>query len=149
VNVVTAYDPNNIFAKIIRGVLPCERVFEDGHTLAFMDIMPQGDGHVLVVAKSASRNLLDADPAVLGPLMVTVQRIAKGVKAAFGADGITVMQFNESAAGQTVFHIHVHVIPRWNDIPLRGHTGEMADPELLRTQAEKIRRTIGFVGFTG
>ncbi|MBX3539649.1 MAG: HIT family protein [Chelatococcus sp.] len=146
---MTAYDPNNIFAKIIRGVLPCERVYEDQHTLAFMDIMPQGDGHVLVVPKSAARNMLDVDPAALGPLMTSVQKLAKGVKAAFDADGVAVMQFNESASGQTVFHIHMHVIPRWEGVPLRGHTGAMADPDLLKSQAEKIRKTIGFNGWTG
>ncbi|CAH1666954.1 HIT family protein [Chelatococcus asaccharovorans] len=146
---MTAYDPNNIFAKIIRGVLPCERVYEDQHTLAFMDIMPQGDGHLLVVPKSPARNMLDVDPAVLGPLMTTVQKLAKAVKSAFDADGVTVMQFNESAAGQTVFHIHVHVIPRWEGIALLGHSGAMADPELLKSQAEKIRKAIGFNGWTG
>ena len=146
---MTAYDPNNIFAKIIRGVLPCERVYEDQHTLAFMDIMPQGDGHLLVVPKTPARNMLDVDPAVLGPLMTSVQKLAKGVKSAFDADGVTVMQFNESAAGQTVFHIHVHVIPRWEGVPLLGHSGAMADPELLKSQGEKIRKAIGFTGWTG
>ena len=146
---MTAYDPNNIFAKIIRGVLPCERVYEDQHTLAFMDIMPQGDGHVLIVPKSPARNMLDVDPAVLGPLMTSVQKLAKGVKSAFDADGVTVMQFNESAAGQTVFHIHMHVIPRWEGVALLGHSGAMADPELLKSQGDKIRKAIGFTGWTG
>lgn len=146
---VTAYDPNNIFAKIIRGVLPCERVFEDQHTLAFMDIMPQGDGHVLVVPKTPARNLFDVDPAMLGPLLTTAQRLARSVKSAFDADGVTIMQANESAAGQTVFHIHVHVIPRWEGIALRGHGIAMAEPELLKAHADKIRQSIGFSGWTG
>src|ERR1019366_493976 len=116
-----AYDPNNVFAKILRGEIPSARVYEDADVVAFMDVMPQGTGHVLVVPKAASRNLLDADIAALAPLLAVVQRIARAAKTAFGADGVTVMQFNESAAGQSVFHLHFHVIPRFVGTPLKPH----------------------------
>ena len=134
-----AYDSGNIFAKILRGEIPCHKVYEDERTLAIMDVMPQADGHVLVIPKTPSRNLLDADPAVLGPLMAVVQKIAVAVKAAFGAGGVVVKQFNEAAAGQTVFHLHVHVIPRFEGTELRPHTGKMADHAMLAKHAEKIR----------
>src|SRR3982751_5675215 len=100
-----AYDPQNVFAKILRGELPCHKVYEDEKTFAFLDIMPRADGHVLVVPKNPSRNILDAAPA----------------------DGLTIQQFNERAGGQVVFHLHVHILPRWEGIPLRPHTGQMAD----------------------
>ena len=107
-----SYDTNNIFAKILRGEIPCHKVYEDEHTLAFMDVMPQADGHTLVIPKSPSRNLLDADPAALGPLMASVQKVANAVRKAFGAEGMLIQQFNEPAAGQTVFHLHFHILPR-------------------------------------
>ncbi|WP_181705420.1 HIT family protein [Chthonobacter rhizosphaerae] len=138
-----AYDPNNIFAKILRGEIPCHKVFEDADTLSFMDIMPQGDGHTLVLPKAPSRNLLDAQPEVLASVIGTVQRIAKGVKAAFDADGVFVQQFNEAPAGQTVFHLHFHVIPRFAGVPLKGHTGQMADHAVLADHAAKIRAALG------
>ena len=97
------YDDQNVFAKILRGEIPCHKVYEDAHTLAFMDVMPQADGHTLVIPKSPSRNLLDADPATLGSLMASVQKVAQAVRKAFGAEGILIKQFNEPAAGQTVF----------------------------------------------
>ena len=106
------YDPSNIFAKILRGEIPCHKVYEDGDTIVFMDVMPQSPGHALVVPKSASRNVLDADPAVLAKLLPLVQKVAKASKAAFNADGISILQFNEPAGGQTVFHLHIHVSPR-------------------------------------
>ncbi len=134
-----AYDPGNIFAKILRGEIPCHKVYEDNAALAIMDVMPQADGHVLVIPKAPSRNLLDADPATLGALMAAVQTIAIAVKAAFGADGVVVKQFNEAAAGQTVFHLHVHVIPHMEGTELKAHTGKMADHTLLATQAEMIK----------
>ena len=134
-----AYDSGNIFAKILRGEIPCHKVYEDEATLVIMDVMPQAEGHVLVIPKAPSRNLLDADPAVLGPLMGVVQKISVAVKAAFGADGLVVKQFNEAAAGQTVFHLHVHVIPRVEGTELRPHTGKMADHAMLARQAEMIR----------
>ena len=137
-----AYDGSNIFAKIVRGEIPCHKVYEDGETIAFMDVMPQGMGHTLIVPKAPSRNLLDADPAVLARLMPVVQRIARAAKSAFGADGVTVIQFNEPAGGQTVFHLHVHVIPRFEGVALKPHSGQTEKPELLAAAAEKLRRAL-------
>ena len=137
-----AYDPSNIFAKILRGEIPSHRVYEDDGVVAFMDVMPQGPGHTLVVPKAPSRNLLDADPATLGPLFTTVQKVALAVKKAFGADGVTILQFNEPASGQTVYHLHVHVIPRFEGIALKPHTGQMEKPEVLTENAAKIRAVL-------
>jgi histidine triad (HIT) family protein len=139
---MTAYDPSNIFAKILRGEIPCHRVYEDEHTIAFMDVMPQAPGHTLVVPKAPSRNLLDADTATLARLLPAVQKIALAAKSAFHADGITIMQFNEPAGGQTVFHLHIHVIPRHTDLPLRKHAGQMEDPQVLAAHAEKIKAAL-------
>ncbi|RWN03507.1 MAG: HIT family protein [Mesorhizobium sp.] len=139
----TTYDSNNIFAKILRGEIPSHRVYEDDAVVAFMDVMPQGPGHTLVVPKAPSRNLLDADPAVFGPLFANVQKLARAVKKAFDADGVTVMQFNEPASGQTVFHLHVHIIPRFEGIPLKPHSGQMEKPEVLAENAGKIRKALG------
>lgn len=136
------YDPDNIFAKILRGEIPSTRVYEDEHVVAFMDVMPQGKGHTLVVPKAPSRNLLDADTATLGPLMAAVQKVARAAKLAFGADGVTVIQFNEPAAGQSVFHLHFHVIPRFDGIALRPHTGDMVDAALLQVHADKIKAAL-------
>ena len=136
---MTAYDSQNIFAKILRGEIPCHRIHEDEHTLAFMDIMPQAEGHSLVLPKTPSRNLLDADPKVFAPLMTTVQKIVRASQKVFKSDGVLVMQFNEPAAGQTVFHLHVHIIPRKEGIPLKPHSGQMADQAVLAKQAEMIR----------
>ena len=136
------YDPSNIFAKILRGEIPSTRVYEDDAVVAFMDVMPQADGHTLVMPKAASRNLLDADPKTFAPLMAAVQRIARAVKAAFNADGVTVIQFNEPAAGQTVFHLHLHVIPRFDGVPLKPHTGKMEEASVLQANAEKIRKAL-------
>ena len=134
-----AYDTNNIFAKILRGEIPSTKVFEDEATLAFMDVMPQSDGHVLVIPKAPSTGLDDADPEVVARLIRTVQKLAPKVRDAMGADGFRVVQFNGAAAGQTVFHLHVHIIPMWEGVGLRSHTGKMADPALLKAHAEKIR----------
>lgn len=136
------YDDTNVFAKILRGELPSHKVYEDDTAIAFMDLMPQGAGHTLVVPKAPSRNLLDADPAVFGPLMAVVQKIARASKQAFAADGVTVIQFNEPAAGQTVFHLHVHVLPRFEGVALKPHTGQMEKPEVLAEHAEKIRAAL-------
>ena len=136
---MTAYDPNNVFAKILRGELPCEKVYEDEHTLALMDIMPRADGHVLVIPKAPSRNILDVQPEDLARLAVSVQKVAKAVKTAMNADGLTIQQFNESAGGQVVFHIHVHVLPRWDGVALRPHTGAMEKPDVLKLHADMIR----------
>ncbi|MGP9821266.1 HIT family protein [Salinarimonas sp. NSM] len=138
----TAYDPSNVFAKILRGEMPAHRVWEDEATLAFMDIMPRGDGHVLVVPKVPCRNLLDAPPEALAAVMTTAQKVARAAMTALGADGVTVQQFNESAGGQVVFHLHVHVIPRFAGVPLRPHTGEMADNDTLAGLASRIRDEI-------
>jgi histidine triad (HIT) family protein len=137
-----AYDDTNIFARILRGELPSHKVHEDDAVIAFMDVMPQGTGHTLVVPKAPSRNLLDADPATLAKLMTAVQKVARAVKAAFAADGVTVIQFNEPAAGQTVFHLHVHVIPRFEGVPLKPHTGKMEDQSVLAANAEKLRKAL-------
>ncbi len=138
-----SYDTNNVFAKILRGEIPSHKVYEDEHTLAFMDVMPQADGHTLVIPKSASRNLLDADPAVLGALMASVQRVAHAVRKAFDAEGILIQQFNEPAAGQTVFHLHFHILPRMGGVGLRPHTGKMADHAVLAEHAARIRAALG------
>jgi histidine triad (HIT) family protein len=137
-----SYDPSNIFAKILRGEIPSHRVYEDDAVVAFMDVMPQGLGHTLVVPKAPSRNLLDADASTLGPLFTVVKQVALAVKKAFGADGVTVLQFNEPASGQTVYHLHVHVIPRFEGIALKPHTGQMEKPEVLAENAAKIRAVL-------
>jgi histidine triad (HIT) family protein len=137
-----AYDDTNIFARILRGEIPSTRVYEDDAVVAFMDVMPQAAGHTLVVPKAASRNLLDADPATFAKLMPVVQKVANAVKAAFAADGVTIMQFNEPAAGQTVFHLHFHVIPRHEGVSLKPHSGQMEKPEILTAHAEKIRKAL-------
>ncbi|HEV7318279.1 MAG TPA: HIT family protein [Ensifer sp.] len=137
-----SYDVNNIFAKILRGEIPSHRVYEDDATVAFMDVMPQAEGHLLVVPKSPSRNLLDADPATLPSLIATVQKLAVAAKEAFEADGVTVMQFNEAPAGQSVFHLHFHVIPRRDGVPLKPHSGTMEDGAVLAANAEKVRQAL-------
>jgi histidine triad (HIT) family protein len=139
----TAYDPNNVFGKILRGEMPAHRVYEDEHTLAFMDVMPQGEGHTLVIPKAPSRGLLDAQPETLAALMRSVQIVGRAVKKAFQAEGLTVFQFNEAAGGQTVFHLHVHLIPRHEGIPLKRHEGGMADPTVLADYAARIRAALG------
>ena len=137
-----AYDPGNIFAKILKGDIPSHGVYEDEDTYAFMDVMPQAPGHVLVIPKVPSRNMLDADPAVLAKVIPVVQKIARAAQDAFDADGIFIAQFNEPAAGQTVFHLHFHVIPRHEDQPLRPHTGKMEDGAVLAANAEKLRAAL-------
>lgn len=137
-----AYDSNNIFAKILRGEIPAHKVYEDDNVLAFMDVMPQANGHVLVVPKAASRNILDADPATLGPLIATVQKVAIAAQDAFEAEGITIVQFNEAPAGQSVFHLHFHVIPRHEGVPLQPHSGKMEDGGVLAANAEKIKAAL-------
>ncbi|PZU87542.1 MAG: HIT family protein [Chelatococcus sp.] len=139
---MTAYDPTNVFAKILRGELPSQTVYEDADTLAIMDIMPRADGHVLVLPRAACRNILDAPAEVVRAVAQTTQKLARAVKAAFGAEGVTIQQFNESAGGQVVFHLHVHVMPRFEGVALRPHTGEMAKPEVLAAHAEKIRAAL-------
>ncbi len=138
-----SYDSNNIFAKIVRGELPSHKVYEDDETLAFMDIMPRADGHTLVIPKSPARNVMDASPEQLTACMRTVQRIAKAHIKAFDAQGVTVGQFNEPAGGQVVFHLHFHVIPRWDGVALGPHTGEKEETNVLAANAEKLRAALG------
>jgi histidine triad (HIT) family protein len=126
-----SYDPSNIFGKILRGEIPAHRVYEDDTALVMMDIFPQSRGHTLIVPKAPSRNLLDADPAALAAVIPLVQNVARAVKQATGADGIRLAQFNEAPAGQTVFHLHFHVIPVYEGIPLGAHgAGKAEDAEL-------------------
>lgn len=126
-----SYDPSNIFGKILRGEIPAHRVYEDDIALVMMDIFPQSRGHTLIVPKAPARNLLDADPAALAAVIPLVQKVAKAVKQATGADGIRLAQFNEAPAGQTVFHLHFHVIPVYDGVPLGAHgSGKAEDAEL-------------------
>mgnify|MGYP002781282105 CR=1 FL=1 len=136
-----AYDPANIFAKILRGEAPCVRVHDDAEALVMMDIFPQAPGHCLVVPRAVeARNLLDLPPERVGGLFETVQRTAQAVSRALKPDGVIVTQFNGAPAGQTVFHLHVHVIPRFGDAPLQRHAaGSPADLEVLREQAARIK----------
>jgi histidine triad (HIT) family protein len=135
-----AYDADNIFAKVVRGEAPAAKVFEDAEVLAFMDLFPQSRGHTLVISKtSKARNILDVEPEDLCVLMNGVQRVAKAVNAALKPDGIIVTQFNGAPAGQTVFHLHVHIIPRWENTPMTGHGGaRMADTVELAALAREI-----------
>ena len=138
------YDDGNIFAKILRGEAPAVRVFEDEQVLAFMDVFPQSRGHVLVIPKATkARNLLEVEASVLADLMAGVQRVAMAVRAALNPDGIVVTQFNGSAAGQTVYHLHVHIIPRWEGVALARHGGGMADMAELRVLADQIAAKMG------
>ncbi len=137
------YDPNNIFAQILRAEMPCVKIYEDSHVLSFMDVFPQSRGHCLVVPKSASQNLLNVAPKDIGRLFGAVQRVTVALDAALKPDGIVINQFNGAPAGQTVFHTHVHIIPRYSDEPLTAHAaGVMADMEVLKKLAEKIRARI-------
>ncbi len=136
------YDNENVFAKILRGELPCHSLYEDDKTLAIMDIMPRCDGHCLVIPKAPSRNLLDIGASDIGAVMVTAQKMAHAVMKAFDAQGVTIQQFNEPASGQVVFHTHLHVLPRHDGVKLGPHTGEMADNDILAANAEKIRAAL-------
>ena len=136
------YDPNNIFAKILKGDIPCHKIYEDEDTIAFLDIMPRSEGHALVITKTTARDLFDVDPAALAKLMAVVQNLAPKIKDAVGADGVLIQQFNGAAAGQTVFHLHVHIVPVKEGVPLKPHTGQMADQAELAATAEKIRQAL-------
>ncbi len=137
-----SYDTTNVFAKILRGEIPSHKVLEDNDVIVFMDVMPQGPGHALVVPKAASRNLLDADDAVLSKLLPLVKRVALASKAAFGADGVSIFQYNEAAGGQSVFHLHFHVVPRFDGVPLKPHSGKMEDGAVLAANAEKLKAAL-------
>src|SRR4029079_10312652 len=135
---MSAYDANNLFAKILRGELPCYKVYEDDKTLAFLDIMPRAPGHVLVLPKAPARNILDISPDDLAHVMKVAQKIAKVSVETFGADGITIQQLNESAGGQVVFHLHVHVIPRKTGAAMKPPASEKAAPDVLADQAKQL-----------
>ncbi|MBE1282851.1 MAG: HIT domain-containing protein [Rhodobacteraceae bacterium] len=137
-----SYDPDNIFAKILRNEIPSTRVYEDDATVAFMDIMPRADGHLLVIPKTPCRNVLDASPEQLSAVMQTVQKMGHAVLKAFDADGVTIQQFNEAAGGQEVFHLHFHVLPRHEGDRLRP-PGNMGDREQIEEHATKIRAALG------
>lgn len=136
-----SYDTDNIFAKILRGEIPCEKLYEDENTFVFMDIMPRADGHCLVIPKTPARNLLDASPAQLAAVIATTQKMSHAVMAAFEAGGVTIQQFNEPAGGQEVYHLHFHVLPRHEGVPLRA-PGQMEDREVLSANADKIRAAL-------
>ncbi|MGD9802161.1 MAG: HIT family protein [Hyphomicrobiaceae bacterium] len=137
-----SYDETNIFARILRGELPAHKVYENADTLAFMDIMPRCEGHALVIPKTPARTILDANPAQLAACLATVQKIARAQIKAFGAQGITIQQFNEPAGGQVVFHLHFHVLPRWDGQPLKPHTGQMEKPDVLAAAAAKLKAAL-------
>lgn len=139
-SLIGAYDPSNIFAKIVAGDIPSVKVWEDDAVLAFMDVFPQSEGHVLVISKtSQARNLLEVEPEVLATLALATQRTARAVVRALSPEGFSIMQFNGEAGGQTVFHLHFHIIPRWADRPMKGHGGgQMADVEVLKGLAARI-----------
>lgn len=136
---MAGYDPNNIFAKIIRGELPAHKVYEDDKAIAFLDIMPRAPGHTLVIPKAPARNLLDVRPDDLAHVMAVAQKIAHAGMKAFGAQGVTVQQFNETAGGQVVFHLHVHVIPRKEGEAMKPPATVKETPENLAAHAEKLR----------
>jgi histidine triad (HIT) family protein len=138
-----AYDTNNIFAKIVRGEIPAFKVFEDTHALAFMDVMPQSDGHTLVIPKLAqAEDLFDIEPAALSALILTTQKVARAVDQAFTPDGVRIIQFNRPPAGQTVFHIHFHIVPCYVNVELKSHARGMADKAVLAAHAERIKSAL-------
>ncbi len=137
-----SYDDDNIFAKILRGELPCEKLYEDAHTFAFMDIMPRGQGHCLVIPKEPARNVMDVSVESLSAVMATVQKLSRAVMKAYEADGVTIQQYNESAAGQVVFHLHFHVIPRFDGVKLGPPATKMEDGAVLAANADKIRAVL-------
>ncbi len=137
-----SYDPNNIFAKILRGELPCHKVYEDDNTFAFLDIMPRAPGHTLVLPKAPARNILDVTREDFMHVMTVAQKLAKAAMKAFEADGVTMQQFNEGAGGQVVFHLHVHIIPRKTGVPMKPPGSEREQPEVLDAQAKKLAAAI-------
>src|SRR6185312_8617467 len=141
---MAAYDPDNIFAKIIKGALPAYKVYEDDKVIAFLDIMPRAPGHTLVIPKHPARNLLDVPADDLSHVMKVAQIVANAGMKAFDADGITVQQFNEPAGGQVVFHLHVHVIPRKEGVALKPPASHKEKPEVLEDHAMKMKAALGF-----
>jgi histidine triad (HIT) family protein len=139
---MTAYDPNNIFAKILRGQFPCYKVYEDDHVLAFLDIMPRSPGHTLVIPKAPARNILDISPEDFAHVARGAHKIAGAAMQAFKADGITVQQFSEAAGGQVVFHLHMHVMPRHNGIALLPPASRKEDPKVLEEHARVLSEAL-------
>ena len=137
-----AYDPNNIFAKILGGQIPSVKVYEDDETLAFMDVMPEADGHVLVIPKEGAENILDLSSAGLAAMMATTQKVARAVDKALSPDGILLKQYNRAAAGQSVFHVHFHIVPRWEGVPMAPHGKVMVQAAKLEPIAAKIRAAL-------
>ena len=137
-----AYDPDNIFAKILRGELPCHKIYEDAKTFAFLDIMPRAPGHALVLPKAPARNILDVSPDDLDHVIRVVQKIAKASVDVFHADGVSIQQFNENAGGQVVFHLHVHVIPRRQGVAMKPPASVKEAPEVLAEQAKQLMRAL-------
>lgn len=133
-----AYDPNNIFAKILRGELPCHKIYEDDRAFVFLDIMPRAPGHTLILPKAPARNVLDVPPDDLAHVIKVTQKVAQAAMTAFDADGVTIQQFNESAGGQVVFHLHVHVIPRKEGVAMKPPASEKEKPEALTEHARKL-----------
>lgn len=140
---MTAYDPNNIFAKILRGEIPCFKIYEDAKTLAFLDIMPRTPGHTLIIPKAPARTLFDVTPEDFAAVAVTAQKIAKAASIAFAADGITISQFNEKAGGQEVFHLHVHVMPRHAGVAMLPPASRKEDMAVLKEHADRLIRALG------
>ncbi len=135
---MASYDPNNVFAKILRGELPSHKVYEDDRAFAFLDIMPRAPGHTLVIPKAPARNILDVAPDDLAHVVKVAQTIAKAAMTVFDADGITMQQFSEPAGGQVVFHLHVHVMPRKNGVALKPPASFKEDGAVLSDQALKL-----------
>jgi histidine triad (HIT) family protein len=136
------YDSNNIFAKILRGQIPSVKIYEDDKTFAFMDVMPEAEGHVLVIPKEGAENILDLSPAGLAAMMATTQKVAKAVDQALSPDGILLKQYNRAAAGQSVFHVHFHIVPRWEGVPMAPHGKVMVEAAKLEPIAAKIRSAL-------
>ncbi len=137
------YDPNNVFARILRGEIPAHTILQDAHTLAFMDVMPQAPGHALVIPKAPAESLFDLDPDVLAATIRSTQRVAKAVRSVFNPPGVMIAQLNGAGAGQTVFHLHFHVIPRYDGADFHIHARGMADPGVLAEQAARLRAALG------
>lgn len=135
---MSRYDPDNVFAKILRGEIPSHKIHEDERCFAFLDIMPRSPGHALVIPKAPARNILDVEPDDLAHVMKVAQKIAKAAMKVFAADGITVQQFSEAAGGQVVFHLHVHVMPRKDSVPLKPPASIRENDKVLADQALKL-----------
>jgi histidine triad (HIT) family protein len=138
-----AYEPDNLFAKIVKGDIPSYKVYEDDKAIAFLDIMPRAPGHTLVIPKKGARNLFDVPPDDLAHVMKIAQKVAQAGMKAFGADGVTLQQFNEPAGGQVIFHLHVHVIPRMKGVAMKPPASEKEKPEVLEEHAKKLKAALG------